>query len=93
MTLWLLLHIATTKKFLLNGNNGIVNTLAITESRTREVLKQVAQKFQPLLSQVCRGDYHLPAVRRPANFLSIVTLSVSHMRKMPPQFKFLMLSF
>lgn len=63
--------------FLLNGNNRITNALAITESCTWEVLKQVEQNFQLLLPQVCRGDYHLPAVRRSANFLSIMTLSVT----------------
>lgn len=74
---WLLLHGATKNIFLLNGSNRITNALDITESCIREVLKQVAQKFQLLLFQLCRGNYHLPAVRRSANFLSIVTLSVT----------------
>lgn len=50
-------------------------------------------KISATAAPVSRGDYHLPAVRSPANLLSIMTLSISHMKNLPPGFKFLMLGF
>jgi len=51
------------------------------------------KNFSYCLPSFGGDDYHLPAVRRPANLLSIVTLFVSHVTKLPSGFKFLMLGF
>lgn len=49
-------------------------------------------KISATAAPVLSGDYHLPAVKSPANLLSIMSLS-DRQKNLPPGFKFLMFGF